>query len=160
MRKRKQVGFGGAPGRSEEHTSELQSLTNLVCRLLLEKKKTRPKGKALPSEPSTTAAPGPRTRKVKALVPARSTAPPPRSSRSAHPHPLPLSTSHPTLTTPSYHDHVTLDTPLAPCYNSLLPPVTRCPLILPSLITSPPLLCSLLFPAPPSSSWSFFFFFK
>src|SRR5438093_6408196 len=29
------------PGRarSEEHTSELQSLTNLVCRLLLEKKK-------------------------------------------------------------------------------------------------------------------------
>src|SRR5438046_6130493 len=31
----------GAVGqrRSEEHTSELQSLTNLVCRLLLEKKK-------------------------------------------------------------------------------------------------------------------------
>src|SRR5258706_8006289 len=28
-------------GRSEEHTSELQSLTNLVCRLLLEKKKTK-----------------------------------------------------------------------------------------------------------------------
>src|SRR5438093_8845912 len=27
------------PARSEEHTSELQSLTNLVCRLLLEKKK-------------------------------------------------------------------------------------------------------------------------
>src|SRR5262249_61114853 len=27
------------PPRSEEHTSELQSLTNLVCRLLLEKKK-------------------------------------------------------------------------------------------------------------------------
>src|SRR5262249_49687185 len=26
---------------SEEHTSELQSLTNLVCRLLLEKKKTK-----------------------------------------------------------------------------------------------------------------------
>src|SRR5437016_10284310 len=26
------------PARSEEHTSELQSLTNLVCRLLLEKK--------------------------------------------------------------------------------------------------------------------------
>src|ERR1019366_10297945 len=26
--------------RSEEHTSELQSLTNLVCRLLLEKKNT------------------------------------------------------------------------------------------------------------------------
>src|SRR5438093_7300060 len=28
-------------GRSEEHTSELQSLTNLVCRLLLEKKKKK-----------------------------------------------------------------------------------------------------------------------
>src|SRR5438093_9798469 len=33
--------------RSEEHTSELQSLTNLVCRLLLEKKKnTSPHGKS------------------------------------------------------------------------------------------------------------------
>src|SRR5258706_2047470 len=29
----------GTARRSEEHTSELQSLTNLVCRLLLEKKK-------------------------------------------------------------------------------------------------------------------------
>src|SRR5256886_4099102 len=28
--------------RSEEHTSELQSQSNLVCRLLLEKKNTRP----------------------------------------------------------------------------------------------------------------------
>src|SRR5258706_7639191 len=27
--------------RSEEHTSELQTLTNLVCRLLLQKKKTK-----------------------------------------------------------------------------------------------------------------------
>src|SRR3989475_3668500 len=30
---------GGLSGRSEEHTSELQSQSNLVCRLLLEKKK-------------------------------------------------------------------------------------------------------------------------
>src|SRR3712207_6927231 len=30
-----------APGRSEEHTSELQSRQYLVCRLLLEKKKNR-----------------------------------------------------------------------------------------------------------------------
>src|SRR5437016_11139324 len=30
-----------ARNRSEEHTSELQSLTNLVCRLLLEKKKKK-----------------------------------------------------------------------------------------------------------------------
>src|SRR2546429_4314049 len=29
----------GRPGRSEEHTSELQSRLHLVCRLLLEKKK-------------------------------------------------------------------------------------------------------------------------
>src|SRR2546430_4189888 len=29
----------GLPRRSEEHTSELQSQSNLVCRLLLEKKK-------------------------------------------------------------------------------------------------------------------------
>src|SRR2546427_4868877 len=32
----------GEPARSEEHTSELQSQSNLVCRLLLEKKKTYP----------------------------------------------------------------------------------------------------------------------
>src|SRR2546430_13160183 len=31
----------GHPVRSEEHTSELQSQSNLVCRLLLEKKKKR-----------------------------------------------------------------------------------------------------------------------
>src|SRR2546423_10396199 len=37
-------GPGGVPGplRSEEHTSELQSLAYLVCRLLLEKKKLPP----------------------------------------------------------------------------------------------------------------------
>src|SRR5437016_9315849 len=34
-----------SPPRSEEHTSELQSLTNLVCRLLLEKKKKKKKKK-------------------------------------------------------------------------------------------------------------------
>src|SRR5690625_5520120 len=32
----------GLAGRSEEHTSELQSRGHLVCRLLLEKKKTAP----------------------------------------------------------------------------------------------------------------------
>src|SRR2546430_12877699 len=32
--------FHGRSDRSEEHTSELQSQSNLVCRLLLEKKKT------------------------------------------------------------------------------------------------------------------------
>src|SRR5438093_6902658 len=37
--------------RSEEHTSELQSLTNLVCRLLLEKKNTTKTSPA--SDPQT-----------------------------------------------------------------------------------------------------------
>src|SRR2546425_7089025 len=36
---------GRAPRRSEEHTSELQSLAYLVCRLLLEKKKTKQRQK-------------------------------------------------------------------------------------------------------------------
>src|SRR5438093_4425851 len=36
------------PARSEEHTSELQSLTNLVCRLLLEKK--NPSRRCRPSD--------------------------------------------------------------------------------------------------------------
>src|SRR2546429_6022715 len=35
--------------RSEEHTSELQSRLHLVCRLLLEKKKTNAKYSALPT---------------------------------------------------------------------------------------------------------------
>src|SRR5205085_4266586 len=34
---------GRVAGRSEEHTSELQSQSNLVCRLLLEKKKKKKK---------------------------------------------------------------------------------------------------------------------
>src|SRR2546430_12783273 len=37
---RRDLARGG--GRSEEHTSELQSQSNLVCRLLLEKKKKKP----------------------------------------------------------------------------------------------------------------------
>src|SRR5688572_30944173 len=36
-------GAVGGGGRSEEHTSELQSQSNLVCRLLLEKKKKKEK---------------------------------------------------------------------------------------------------------------------
>src|SRR5260370_25016726 len=42
--------------RSEEHTSELQSHLNLVCRLLLEKKKTKNKNIAHPSRYVKTAA--------------------------------------------------------------------------------------------------------
>src|SRR5256885_12170864 len=40
--------MAAARGRSEEHTSELQSPCNLVCRLLLEKKKSNTTRAALP----------------------------------------------------------------------------------------------------------------
>src|SRR5256885_8742461 len=40
-------------GRSEEHTSELQSPCNLVCRLLLEKKKRRGRRLSVPRLPLT-----------------------------------------------------------------------------------------------------------
>src|SRR2546426_7926696 len=40
--------------RSEEHTSELQSPCNLVCRLLLEKKKSRARLAAATTETQTT----------------------------------------------------------------------------------------------------------
>src|SRR5688572_32471313 len=42
--------FGRTPkiNRSEEHTSELQSQSNLVCRLLLEKKNKRARNAAIP----------------------------------------------------------------------------------------------------------------
>src|SRR5256885_13709411 len=40
------VTFANVLMRSEEHTSELQSPCNLVCRLLLEKKKKRRRGRA------------------------------------------------------------------------------------------------------------------
>src|SRR5690625_7128722 len=41
-------GHGGVNGRSEEHTSELQSRGHLVCRLLLEKKKQKERSHATP----------------------------------------------------------------------------------------------------------------
>src|SRR5256885_5686400 len=40
-RRRQRAGDADGAGRSEEHTSELQSPCNLVCRLLLEKKKNK-----------------------------------------------------------------------------------------------------------------------
>src|SRR5437899_6992779 len=57
----------GPRGRSEEHTSELQSLRHLVCRLLLEKKKRMNRGNVgtyahqrypteLPGKPTASAA--------------------------------------------------------------------------------------------------------
>src|SRR2546427_6568785 len=49
--------------RSEEHTSELQSQSNLVCRLLLEKKKTSTRPTSSPTSPATSA---PRTSSARA----------------------------------------------------------------------------------------------
>src|SRR5260370_21469832 len=46
------AGFGA---RSEEHTSELQSHLNLVCRLLLEKKKTSYKKSPMHASPQQCA---------------------------------------------------------------------------------------------------------
>src|SRR5256885_12920470 len=43
----------GAMARSEEHTSELQSPCNLVCRLLLEKKKTESRTSQFTTAPPT-----------------------------------------------------------------------------------------------------------
>src|SRR5258708_21056093 len=42
-----------SPRRSEEHTSELQSPDHLVCRLLLEKKKSETNRRATAYSPST-----------------------------------------------------------------------------------------------------------
>src|SRR2546427_9048915 len=49
-------GGGAHEERSEEHTSELQSQSNLVCRLLLEKKK-KPRQNPSPMEGCPTHAP-------------------------------------------------------------------------------------------------------
>src|ERR1039457_2789643 len=62
--------------RSEEHTSELQSPCNLVCRLLLEKKK---KNKTKTRESLTDTAAGQRRHRVAARVHR------PSSPRTAHP---------------------------------------------------------------------------
>src|ERR1019366_5082146 len=61
--------------RSEEHTSELQSLTNLVCRLLLEKNKPTSNNKILP--------PLGAARRARTLRPAR-----PQARRWRHRHEL------------------------------------------------------------------------
>src|SRR3954462_7343344 len=64
-------------GRSEEHTSELQSHDNLVCRLLLEKKTQR-----RPAPPDHGPGQEPRPRRRRPQAP-RPTPPPP------HPAPAP-----------------------------------------------------------------------
>src|SRR5260370_21588718 len=58
-RRSRRLGRSGSGGvRSEEHTSELQSHLNLVCRLLLEKKKRTP-ASGLNIEPPTSPPPPP-----------------------------------------------------------------------------------------------------
>src|SRR2546422_5522938 len=57
------VGPEKADHRSEEHTSELQSRLHLVCRLLLEKKKSNhPQGLDSTTDPPTPALTSPHTR--------------------------------------------------------------------------------------------------
>src|SRR2546430_7894329 len=52
----KSLSLGSEPvARSEEHTSELQSQSNLVCRLLLEKKKKKYSTCPLPSHHADSA---------------------------------------------------------------------------------------------------------
>src|SRR5437016_12981308 len=51
---RRDAELPASPKRSEEHTSELQSLTNLVCRLLLEKKKSSTVTRPSPERPPPT----------------------------------------------------------------------------------------------------------
>src|SRR2546427_751601 len=54
---------GGCASRSEEHTSELQSQSNLVCRLLLEKKKRKDYRRA-PARAERTAHPASREKRA------------------------------------------------------------------------------------------------
>src|SRR2546430_12565832 len=48
--------FAAGNPRSEEHTSELQSQSNLVCRLLLEKKKNKTAEQYVPEAPECSVA--------------------------------------------------------------------------------------------------------
>src|SRR2546427_9418504 len=52
----RRLGLQLPAARSEEHTSELQSQSNLVCRLLLEKKKTPQRTRAAYRPPTVTGA--------------------------------------------------------------------------------------------------------
>src|SRR5688572_31699303 len=55
VRPSKKSGVSASAGaRSEEHTSELQSQSNLVCRLLLEKKKKKKKKQIHKTENKST----------------------------------------------------------------------------------------------------------
>src|SRR5260370_28419809 len=55
--RRRFFAVGDQPARSEEHTSELQSHLNLVCRLLLEKKNKKSEQSAVSHTNQTTPPP-------------------------------------------------------------------------------------------------------
>src|SRR5262249_475821 len=117
--------------RSEEHTSELQSLTNLVCRLLLEKKNKQ--GKPQVRRPSVHSGRD-RNKPAPPAQPDRAPALP--ATRRQHNTP----TSHP----PTHAAH---------------PPPARCVHVsLPTLLPRPHFAPPLPFPlSPPTRFLSFFF---
>src|SRR5687767_15694994 len=71
--------------RSEEHTSELQSLAYLVCRLLLEKKKTQPKSNSNSPQRRAVSHRAPGRRSGRRLLYPRAAAPRTPYLRTAHP---------------------------------------------------------------------------
>src|SRR5262249_25883707 len=99
----------GARRRSEEHTSELQSLTNIVCRLLLEKKKTAPR----PRHPPTTNPRHDHAAPPLARLTRRSPAPPALPRPARRPRPPSLFSPHPRPTESSalsLHDALPIST--------------------------------------------------
>src|SRR2546430_3165095 len=82
-------GPGAGQTRSEEHTSELQSQSNLVCRLLLEKKKN----------PSRAPSPRPPPPPPPPARPRPAHPPPPAPRRPSPPPSLPRTHTSPTLHT-------------------------------------------------------------
>src|ERR1041384_2151319 len=72
-------GDGVSALRSEEHTSELQSLAYLVCRLLLEKKQNKHNNGSLPLRPDNSAPTDARTSRALHGGAASAAARPPRT---------------------------------------------------------------------------------
>src|SRR5262249_18184978 len=153
---------------SEEHTSELQSLTNLVCRLLLEKKKSntnRPAGLQLRAALTLETGDwddGPAPARVPRTIRAAPDAhPPARQSRTR----VPRSASHHVLrttnmcaTSSTNYTRIVLSPPLRSANSAPLcrlwsapPPPVKCDLS--SFVGLPPLVFFFLkTPAPPGFS--------
>src|SRR5256885_2382979 len=84
--------------RSEEHTSELQSPCNLVCRLLLEKKKTSPPTLSTPKPIHTACHASRYPSRTNSCSTPLTSRPPPTPPRQARPVLLPISTSRLSIT--------------------------------------------------------------